>query len=616
MRLRFSFLRIVLISQLFVFQLYAAGTDSVAVKFNSENEKWSAEFYHANGDKYRTLEIDTTGIDAFNIFLSEAGENAKIDLFSPISYVVTKIDPYQGITPLNGQTIDFHYQNIEILNPLKLRMNGIFALRKHQLTLKNFRLSGYITYAVWALGCDDLTVENLDIDMDRENGLALFIRPRGDYRPRNLTIKGDVFINGGHGHAIEFTSVDTVRIGDVTLTNNIGGCGINASGSTQIKIGNVYGYKNCYSLEGDGGGYATLRYSNAGEYLECNGIYSRRCGRGYMITQGDNSALPGVLGQHFSTVEVVDIRHSVNQNIFIRGTLPTNNQVLSGTVSESLYQAQNLVFLEGETNVVSLGILEQYLDTSVLKTVRLNELRFGFYDLTADEHSENYFRDRNCDGFGYSKTLDKKDAFMEWNIVSGNGNHEFQWKYACAGSKKAKLLVNAKYISTIEFAGTGSDTIWQTNSFKIENLKASDIKNLKLIAVDDRGLPLIDFLEVEALGANYSLKDFSTAADSLRVSFDPPGTLNQIEIVPNSLAPFTVYPNPNRGLFTVKASRAFDLPFDLKIYDIYGSLLPYTQIDTENGIHVQLNNQLNAWCFVKISSNNFLQTFKIHCFSN
>ncbi len=559
------------------------------------------------------MEIDSTSIGAINTFLVEAGENAIIDIISPMPFLVTIEDPYQGISPLSGQTIDFNYNLMEINNPHKLRMNGIFAVRKHAVTIKNFRLAGFVRYGIWTQGCDDFTIINVDIDIDQESGLAMFIRPRGDYRPRNLTIKGDVYINGGNGHAIEFTSVDTVNIGDVTVSNNLNGCGINASGSTNIKIGNVYGYKNSYNLEGAGGGYATLRYSNAGEYLECKGIYSRRCGRGYMITQGDNSALPGVVGQHFSTVDVVDIKHTVKENIFIRGILPTHNNVLYGTASESLFQPHNLIFLEGETNTVSLGLPNVEVDTTQLKTIRINELQFGFYDVSGDQYSENYIRDRECDGFGYAKADDEIDAYMEWNISSGSGDHAFTWKYASTQSKKAKFLVNGKYVCTIEFSGTGTDSLWQTNTLRVRGVIASEIKNIKLVALEYIGLPLIDYLEVEALGVARSLKDISTATDSMNVTIDPISSVDVVYNLSEFKSLFAVYPNPTTGVLTIVTNKRVEAPVDVKIHDAHGLHVRHIATETDNGLVIQLHNCQSGMYLLRISSLDFHEIFKITC---
>lgn len=614
---KYCFPNVALVVSLLMLMLhpaFSAQKDSVVVFFNSENELWSAKFYDQTGKEYKTLEIDSTSIGAINTFLSEAGENAKIDILSPMSFVVSLVDPYQGISPLSGQTIDFHHNVLEISNPLKLRMNGIFAVRRNNVTIQNFRLAGSVTYGIWTQGCDNLTINNLDIDIDRNSGLAVFIRPRGSSRSRNLTIKGDVFINGGSGHAIEFTSVDTVNIGDVTVSNNINGCGINASGSTHIKIGYVYGYKNCYSLVGDGGGYATLRFSNAGQYLDCKGIYSRRSGRGYMIPQGDNSALPGVLGQHFSTVHMVDIKHTVRENIFIRGTLPTNNHVLSGTASASLFLPNNTIFIEGQTNSVTLGLPEISIDTTIKKTVRINELQFGFYDLSGNEHSENYIRDRSCDGFGYAKTADEIGAFMEWNVVSGSGNHDFKWRYACDKPKKAKLLLNGKYISTIEFAGAGSESIWQTYTLSVKGIKASKIKNIKLIAIEDKGLPLIDYMEVEAPGVTWSLKDISNATDSLNVIFDSASPVDITNNISNTVSnSFNIYSNPNNGMFTIVKDKGFESPFNVKIYNLYGSLVNHSETKSDNRVVVKINDNLKSIYLVKISSGNFRKTFKVSC---
>lgn len=570
---------------------FSATADSVVVQYKEESRLWQASFFRNEAVAYRTMQVEGSVIAAVNAILLEAKEGAHIDILSPGTVQVDTADVVGGIAPLSGQTIDFHHNPIRIVNPSNLRMNGIHAIRKHGVTIKNFCLFGNVTYGVWTKGCDHFTLENLDIDLGRQSGLALFIRPRGDYRPKNFTVKGDVYINGGYGHSLEFTSVDTVTIGDLTVTNNLGGCGINASGSTQIRIGNIYGYKNCYSLEGDGGGYATLRYSNAGTFLQCNGVYSRRSGRGFFITEGDHSALPGVVGQHNATIQMVDIKHTARENILIRGENPTNNHVLSGTASSSLFTPDNPVFVAGASNSVQLGLPKSVLDTSVAKTVRINELRFGFYDLSGDEHSENYFRDRSCDGYGYAKATDELGAWMEWNIQSGTGDHRLTWRYACQRSKRVRLQINGETEQTFEFPATGSDTLWQTISLHLNGYSASIIKSIRLVAEEAVGLPLVDYLEVEAPGCMPSLKDQSDASSSRFALAKPSG--------------FRIFPNPNTGRFTLQADELLALtPYTVDVYDASGMKVPHRETYDGSNLGIDLLHKQKGLYLLRVDAQN------------
>lgn len=577
---------------------FSATVDSVVVQYKEESSLWQASFFRNETPAYRTIQVEGHIIAAVNAILLEAKEGAHIDILSPGTVHVDTADVVGGIAPLSGQTIDFHNNPIRIVNPSGLCMNGIHAIRRHGVTIKNFRLSGNVTYGIWTKGCDDFTLENLDIDMDRKSGIALFIRPRGDYRPKNFTVKGDVYINGGYGHSLEFTSVDTVTIGDLTVTNNLGGCGINASGSTQIRIGNIYGYKNCYSLEGDGGGYATLRYSNAGKFLQCNGVYSRRSGRGFFITEGDYSALPGVVGQHNATIQMVDIKHTARENILIRGENPTNNHVLSGTASSSFFTPDNPIFVAGASNSVQLGLPKSVLDTSVVKTARINELRFGFYDLSGDEHSENYFRDRSCDGYGYAKATGETGAWMEWNIQSGTGDHRLTWRYACQQSKRVRLQINGETEQTFEFPGTGSDSLWQTTSLRLYGYNASIIKSIRLVAEEAVGLPLVDYLEVEAPGCIASLKDTSNATNSL-FSLD-------------TAYGFRIFPNPNAGSFTLQADDMLaDAPYTVDVYDASGTKVPHRETFDGSSLSIDLLHKQKGVYLIRIHSADD-QTYENH----
>jgi hypothetical protein len=301
--------------------------------------------------------------------------------------------------------------------------------------------------------------------------------------------------------------------------------------------------------------------------------------------------LPNVVGQHHATVHVVDIKHTARENILIRGENPTNNHVLSGTASSSLFTPDNPVFVAGASNSVQLGLPKSVLDTSVAKTVRINELRFGFYDLSGDEHSENYFRDRSCDGYGYAKATDELGAWMEWNIQSGTGDHRLTWRYACQRSKRVRLQINGETEQTFEFPATGSDTLWQTISLHLNGYSASIIKSIRLVAEEAVGLPLVDYLEVEAPGCMPSLKDQSDASSSRFALAKPSG--------------FRIFPNPNTGRFTLQADELLALtPYTVDVYDASGMKVPHRETYDGSNLGIDLLHKQKGLYLLRVYAQN------------
>ncbi len=220
-----------------------------------------------------------------------------------------------AIRPRAGQTLDFHGHQIEA--------NGgdlvvpIYCDRKDGITVRDVHITGNPRYGVWFRGCSDVTLEDITMDLDDDNPVGLGIRVDSSTADAsNLTIKGNIEINGSAGHGIETYGIDGFDIADVTVTNT-GNSGLLLNDSRNGTVGKVYGYNN-----GRGTGYATFRVANDnGPNVEVESVYSRTSGRGFFSVSDSNG----------TTIQYVDIANSEKQGIFLEDA--SNTHVLSGSVS-------------------------------------------------------------------------------------------------------------------------------------------------------------------------------------------------------------------------------------------------------------------------------------------
>lgn len=220
-----------------------------------------------------------------------------------------------GIRPQSGTVLDFHGNAInsnggELVVP-------VYCDRKDGVTVRNLNVTGNPRYGIWFRGCSNVTLHNISMDLRNNNPVGLGIRVDASTGPaRNLTISGNIRVNGARGHGVETYGVDGFTIGDVTVNNN-GGSGLLLNDSRNGTVGVVTGNRN-----NQGGGYATFRVANNnGPNVEVEGVHSRNSGRGFFSVSGSN----GTLVRH------VDIASSSAQGIFLEDA--RNTHVLSGSVS-------------------------------------------------------------------------------------------------------------------------------------------------------------------------------------------------------------------------------------------------------------------------------------------
>lgn len=220
-----------------------------------------------------------------------------------------------AIRPRANQVLDFHDHTINC-NGGDLVV-GIYADRRDGITIRNLRVTGAPRYGMWFRGCSGVTLHNITMELSHPGTVGLGIRVDASTgAASNLTISGNIYINGSLGHGIETYGINGINIGDVTV-NNSGGCGLILNQSSNATVGVVTGTRNCY-----GGGYATFRVANDnGPNIRVKKVYSRESGRGFF----------SVSGSHGCTIDEVDIANNSSHGIFLEDASDTH--VLSGTVS-------------------------------------------------------------------------------------------------------------------------------------------------------------------------------------------------------------------------------------------------------------------------------------------
>lgn len=171
---------------------------------------------------------------------------------------------------------------------------------------------------MWFRGCSDVVLENITMDLARHSSVGLGIRVDASTGPAsNLTVRGNIHIQGARGHGLETYGVDGFAIGDVTVIDS-GGSGVLLNNSRNGTVGRVTGLNN-----DTGGGYATFRVANNnGPNVHVQSVYSRNSGRGFF----------SVSGSHGTTIEHVDIQGSTSHGIFLEDA--TETHVLAGRVAE------------------------------------------------------------------------------------------------------------------------------------------------------------------------------------------------------------------------------------------------------------------------------------------
>lgn len=273
--------------------------------------------------------------DAINSACNNAGKNAYIEIKNSGSSGNDGGNVY-AIKPLAGQTLDFNGCQVDCNSNGDLVV-AVYTDRKDNITVKDLRVKGNPRYGIWSRGCSNLTLTDITMDLSDDSPVGLGIRVDSSTADSsNLTINGDIKIEGSAGHAIETYSIDGVNIGDVTV-NDTGGCGLLLNDSTDCKVGVVTGKRNCTDVSN--GGYATFRVANTNGSTYVEGVYSRNSGRGFF----------SVSDSHDCTIGWVDIADTTLQGIFLQTA--KNTYVNSGTVSNGNPDVQHIDCSNVKTSV-------------------------------------------------------------------------------------------------------------------------------------------------------------------------------------------------------------------------------------------------------------------------
>jgi len=221
-----------------------------------------------------------------------------------------------AIRPQSGQTLDFHGQSVmvdsgEVVVP-------VYCDRRNNITVRNLHVTGTPRYGIWFRGCSDMVFENITMDLAHHSSVGLGIRVDASSGPsNNLTVRGNIHIQGSRGHGFETYGLDGFSIGDITVIDS-GGSGVLLNNSRNGTVGRVVGVNN-----NTGGGYASFRVANDnGPNVHVQSVYSRNSGRGVF----------SVSGSHGTVIDEVDIQGSTSHGIFLEDAQDTH--ILSGRVAD------------------------------------------------------------------------------------------------------------------------------------------------------------------------------------------------------------------------------------------------------------------------------------------
>jgi fibronectin type 3 domain-containing protein len=167
----------------------------------------------------------------------------------------------------------------------------------------------------------------------------------------------------------------------------------------------------------------------------------------------------------------------------------TDNSVTNGTTYYYVVTAVDTSSNEsGHSNEASATPSEPI--TGI--TIQENETGFcGVDGIIEDEHS-------GYTGDGYANTDNDPCTGVDWriNILTG-GTYTFKWRHALGASdRSARLLVDSSQeVSSINFPSTGAWTSW-SDAVSVEITLSIGIKDIRLEATNDEGLPNIDYVEI------------------------------------------------------------------------------------------------------------------------
>lgn len=475
-----------------------------------------------------------------------------------------------AIRPKANQTLDFHDNTINC-NGGDLVV-AIHADRRDGITVRNLKVTGAPRYGLWFRGCSNVTLHNINMNLSHPGSVGLGIRvDASTASASNLTISGNIYINGSLGHGIETYGINGISIGDVTV-NNSGGCGLILNESSNAKVGTVTGTRNCY-----GGGYATFRVANNnGPNIRVKKVYSRESGRGFFSVSGSYDCI----------VEEVDIANNTSHGIFLEDA--TNTHVLSGSVSNcnpntQLVRTTNCsINLGTPSSTTTTNVNGTYSIVAVHSGKALDVFNWGTSDGTnivqwdAWGGDPQQFNISNIGGEWHriSPIIATSKALDIDGVSSANGANVQIWNYVGGTNQQFKF----------QNAGTGRYRIIPRNSGKCLDVSGKSTSN---------GANVIQW-ECISGATNQMFELVKTKSGKI-----------DSEII-NETNEFSLSPNPSNGNFTVTIPEKFTQTYTtVKIRDLQGRIVYSHQASETQSLDI--NSSLKAGVYI-LTIENLLDT--------
>ncbi|SKB70662.1 Por secretion system C-terminal sorting domain-containing protein [Alkalitalea saponilacus] len=492
-----------------------------------------------------------------------------------------------AIRPGANQTLDFHGHSIHCDGGDLIV--AIHADRRNNITIRNLHVTGAPRYGMWFRGCSGVTLHNITMNLSHPGAVGLGIRvDNSTGAASNLTISGNININGSLGHAIETYGVDGISIGDVTVTNTAVGCGVILNNSRNATIGTINGFRN-----NRGGGYATFRVANNnGPNIRVQKVISRESGRGFF----------SVSGSYDCVVNEVDIANNTSHGIFLEDA--TDTHVLSGTVVNCNPNTQmvrttrcsiNLGSGSGDNNARING---RYAVVAVHSGKALDVYNWGTSDGTNIVQWDYWgggaqqFNISSVDGDWHriSPVIATSKALDVDGISTANGANIHIWNYWGGNGQQFRF----------QNAGSGRYRIIARHSNKcLDVYGASSANGANIIQWECISGATNQMFELVRLGSLSSSPDET----KYEMNDDYRNVMVGLEDLEKVSEEIRVFPNPTRGSFKIHLAALFiEGITNITILDIQGRKVYSESVSQKE---VEINEQLNPGLyFIYIENGN------------
>lgn len=409
-------------------------TDAIYAKIDSAGEEddidarvvvWrgeeSTETWHISVDGATQSTTCATMLDAINtgftfltsgrtskekLLVKSSGEskslsdNTSVSVNSSISSDIAAINiPSYTVLDFGGNTLDCNGGDGEIV--------GIQAKRSDHISIRNANITGAPRYGIWLQGCNDVILNNLNLDFDvpetyTKSMDAIRIAWAGGNADNPTTRTTNIYIDklsisgtgtGKHlssaAHGLEFYDADYVYIGTVNVSDTTD-CGVLLNGSSYVYIVRIVA-TNC-SPRSDKNIYAGLRCANSnGPEIHVRYLTATNCGRGFFSCTGSNGC----------TIEYINVTNPYAQGILLQSA--KNNYILSGSVTGSTAYGVHIVGGSGSSSEEESNSLTVETDTTNnhIENLTISGFENGIYEYQPSASysvNYNYYEDNNLSG--------------------------------------------------------------------------------------------------------------------------------------------------------------------------------------------------------------------------